>query len=67
MTFVPDTPIESRARLSPLKQVVLRQSTVGTDVGVWTAETIPVPTCFGPLIGQQSHSLEVAEWTDKGS
>ncbi|XP_008255281.2 PR domain zinc finger protein 4 isoform X3 [Oryctolagus cuniculus] len=32
---------------------------------VWTGETIPVRTCFGPLIGQQSHSMEVAEWTDK--
>lgn len=65
MTFVPDTPIESRARLSLPKQLVLRQSVVGAEVGVWTGETIPVRTCFGPLIGQQSHSMEVAEWTDK--
>jgi hypothetical protein len=36
-------------------------------IGVWTAETIPVRTCFGPLIGQQSHSMEVAEWTDKAA
>ncbi|XP_037244184.1 PR domain zinc finger protein 4 isoform X3 [Falco rusticolus] len=34
---------------------------------VWTRETIPVRTCFGPLIGQQSHSLEVADWTDKAA
>ncbi|XP_047597610.1 PR domain zinc finger protein 4 isoform X3 [Lutra lutra] len=65
VTFVPDTPIESRARLSLPKQLVLRQSVVGAEVGVWTGETIPVRTCFGPLIGQQSHSMEVAEWTDK--
>lgn len=65
VTFVPDSPIESRARLSLPKQLVLRQSMVGADVGVWTGETIPVRTCFGPLIGQQSHSMEVAEWTDK--
>ncbi|MEJ1277180.1 PR domain containing 4 [Cricetulus griseus] len=65
VTFVPDTPIESRARLSLPKQLVLRPSIVGTEIGVWTAETIPVRTCFGPLIGQQSHSMEVAEWTDK--
>lgn len=65
MTFVPDTPIESRARLSLPKQLVLRQSIVGAEVGVWTGETIPVRTCFGPLVGQQSHSMEVAEWTDK--
>lgn len=36
-------------------------------IGVWTRETIPVRTCFGPLIGQQSHSLEVADWTDKAA
>lgn len=33
VTFVPDTPIESRARLSLPKQLVLRQSIVGADVG----------------------------------
>lgn len=36
-------------------------------VGVWAQETIPVRTCFGPLIGQQSHSMEVADWTDKAA
>lgn len=46
--------------------------TVHTDfvvllTGVWTRETIPVRTCFGPLIGQQSHSMEVADWTDKAT
>ncbi|XP_071407760.1 PR domain zinc finger protein 4 isoform X5 [Pithys albifrons albifrons] len=92
VTFVPDTPIESRARLSLPKQLVLRQSIMGAEpdcdlvigcgscysishhchleieeYGVWTRETIPVRTCFGPLIGQQSHSLEVADWTDKAA
>jgi PR domain zinc finger protein 4 len=33
VTFVPDTPIESRARLSLPKQLVLRQSIVGAEVG----------------------------------
>uniref|UniRef100_A0A8C4MLZ4 PR domain zinc finger protein 4 n=1 Tax=Equus asinus TaxID=9793 RepID=A0A8C4MLZ4_EQUAS len=69
VTFVPDTPIESRARLSLPKQLVLRHTDCVVGVlpliGVWTGETIPVRTCFGPLIGQQSHSMEVAEWTDK--
>ncbi|XP_038241676.1 PR domain zinc finger protein 4 isoform X2 [Dermochelys coriacea] len=65
VTFIPDTPIESRARLSLPKQLVLQQSIMAPEVGVWTRETIPVRTCFGPLIGQQSHSLEVADWTDK--
>ncbi|KAF7240639.1 PR domain zinc finger protein 4 [Varanus komodoensis] len=65
VTFVSDTPIESRARLSLPKQLVVRQSIMGAEVGVWAQETIPVRTCFGPLIGQQSHSMEVADWTDK--
>nr|XP_006138041.1 PR domain zinc finger protein 4 isoform X3 [Pelodiscus sinensis] len=74
VTFIPDTPIESRARLSLPKQLLLRQSIMGAElvsafllIGVWTRETIPVRTCFGPLIGQQSHSLEVADWTDKAT
>ncbi|KAM4678101.1 PR domain zinc finger protein 4 isoform 1-T4 [Discoglossus pictus] len=65
VTFIPDSPIESRARLSLPKQLVLRQSVTGADVGIWAQETIPVRTCFGPLIGQESQSLEVAGWTDK--
>ncbi|XP_042323097.1 PR domain zinc finger protein 4 [Sceloporus undulatus] len=67
VTFVPDTPIESRARLSVPKQLVIRQSMMGAEVGVWARENIPVRTCFGPLIGQQSHSMEVADWTDKAA
>lgn len=67
VTFVSDTPIESRARLSIPKQLVIRQSLMGTEAGVWAQETIPVRTCFGPLIGQQSHSMEVADWTDKSA
>ncbi|XP_003220940.1 PR domain zinc finger protein 4 isoform X3 [Anolis carolinensis] len=67
VTFVPDTPIESRARLSLPKQLVIRQSIMAAEVGVWAQETIPVRTCFGPLIGQQSHSIEVADWTDKAA
>ncbi|KAJ6658908.1 hypothetical protein lerEdw1_019544 [Lerista edwardsae] len=67
VTFVSDTPIESRARLSVPKQLVIRQSIMGTEAGVWAQETIPVRTCFGPLIGQQSRSMEVADWTDKAA
>ncbi|XP_060632924.2 PR domain zinc finger protein 4 isoform X2 [Anolis sagrei] len=67
VTFVPDTPIESRARLSLPKQLVIRQSIMAAEVGVWAQETIPVRTCFGPLIGQQSHTMEVADWTDKAA
>ncbi|KAJ7329038.1 hypothetical protein JRQ81_015212 [Phrynocephalus forsythii] len=67
VTFILDTPIESRAKLSLPKQLVFRQSIMGAEVGVWTRETIPVRTCFGPLLGQQSHSMEVADWTDKAA
>ncbi|XP_073423585.1 PR domain zinc finger protein 4 [Dendrobates tinctorius] len=67
VTFIPDSPIESRARLSFPKQLVLRQSVTGVDVGVWTQDSISVRTCFGPLIGQESQSLEVAGWTDKSA
>ncbi|CAN2387176.1 PR domain containing 4 [Pristimantis euphronides] len=67
VTFIPDSPIESRARLSLPKQLVLRQSVTGAEVGVWTQESISVRTCFGPLVGQESQSLEVAGWTDKSA
>ncbi|KAM9313090.1 PR domain zinc finger protein 4 [Gastrophryne carolinensis] len=67
VTFIPDNPIESRARLSLPKQLDLRQSVTGTEVGVWSREDIPVRSCFGPLVGQESQSLEVAGWTDKSA
>ncbi|KAL7982360.1 hypothetical protein Chor_009958 [Crotalus horridus] len=67
VTFVSDTPIESRARLSLPKQLNIRHAVMGPEDGVWARETIPVRTCFGPLIGQQSHSVEVADWTDKAA
>jgi PR domain zinc finger protein 4 len=49
VTFVPDTPIESRARLSLPKQLVLRQSIVGTDVGknLGRNHTIPSNLLYG--------------------
>ncbi|XP_041440879.1 PR domain 4 L homeolog isoform X1 [Xenopus laevis] len=67
VTFIPDNPIESRARLSLPKELMLRQSVTGAEMGVWAQESIPVRTCFGPLIGQESQSLEVADWTDKSA
>ncbi|XP_029453139.1 PR domain zinc finger protein 4 [Rhinatrema bivittatum] len=65
VTFIPDSPLESRARLSLPKQLLLRQSTVGSEIGVWAQETIPVRTCFGPLIGEESPTVDVPGWTDK--
>ncbi|XP_060695842.1 PR domain zinc finger protein 4 isoform X1 [Hemiscyllium ocellatum] len=67
VTFIPDTPVSSRARLSIPKQLSLRQSITGEDVGVWSQETIPIRTCFGPLIGEEINLLEVADWTNKSN
>ncbi|KAM8973139.1 PR domain zinc finger protein 4 isoform 2-T2 [Pelodytes ibericus] len=65
--FIPDSPIDSRARLSLPRQLALRESLTGTEIGVWTQEIIPVRTCFGPLIGQESQPLEVQGWDDKSA
>ncbi|KAJ1166562.1 hypothetical protein NDU88_006961 [Pleurodeles waltl] len=67
VTFIPDTPIQSRARLSLPKQLMLQQSVTGADVGVWAEETIPARTCFGPLVGRESQSLNIQGWTDKAT
>ncbi|XP_069484896.1 PR domain zinc finger protein 4 isoform X2 [Ambystoma mexicanum] len=67
VTFIPDTPIQSRARLSLPKQLILRQSVTGGDVGVWTEESIPVRTCFGPLVGHESQGLDIQDWPDKAA
>ncbi|MGH0120167.1 UNVERIFIED_CONTAM: hypothetical protein FKN15_065928 [Acipenser sinensis] len=67
VTFIPDTPIESRARLSLPGQLTLRQSGTGAELGVFSREPIPVRTCFGPLVGQQCSSLDVSDWSDKAS
>lgn len=67
VTFIPDTPVNSRARLSIPRQLCLRQSITGGDVGVWSQDAIPVRTCFGPLVGQQINLMEITDWTSKTS
>ncbi|XP_042191520.1 PR domain zinc finger protein 4 isoform X2 [Callorhinchus milii] len=67
VTFIQDTPVESRARMSIPRQLSLRSSETGADVGVWCQETIPVRACFGPLIGQQSDPADVPDWSNKNS
>ncbi|MGH0152031.1 UNVERIFIED_CONTAM: hypothetical protein FKN15_021841 [Acipenser sinensis] len=52
VTFIPDTPIESRARLSLPGQLTLRQSGTGAELGVFSREPMPVRICFGPLVGK---------------
>uniref|UniRef100_A0A8C4NGF4 PR/SET domain 4 n=1 Tax=Eptatretus burgeri TaxID=7764 RepID=A0A8C4NGF4_EPTBU len=57
LTLIPDTPLESRARLSMPKQLGLHLNHNGSPAGVRTRSVIPVRTCFGPLAGQQSSGL----------
>uniref|UniRef100_A0A8C9VJZ0 PR domain containing 4 n=1 Tax=Scleropages formosus TaxID=113540 RepID=A0A8C9VJZ0_SCLFO len=67
VTFVSDTPIESRARLSLPRLLCLRLSVADEPLGVFARETIPVRTCFGPLVGQHCSSVDLADWSDKNS
>ncbi|XP_069048114.1 PR domain zinc finger protein 4 isoform X2 [Lepisosteus oculatus] len=65
VTFIPDTPLDSRARLSLPRQLSLRTSVTGQDLGVFAREAIPVRTCFGPLVGQHCSTLDVSNWSEK--
>ncbi|KAL4641028.1 PR domain zinc finger protein 4 [Arapaima gigas] len=67
VTFVSDTPIDSRARLSLPRLLCLRVSVADEPLGVFARETIPVRTCFGPLVGQHCSSVDLADWSDKNS
>ncbi|GAA6112082.1 PR domain zinc finger protein 4 isoform X1, partial [Tachysurus ichikawai] len=64
-TFIPDTPIQSRARLSLPHPLCLRVSVADEPNGVFARETIPSRTCFGPMVGQHCSSVELSGWTDK--
>ncbi|XP_035383644.1 PR domain zinc finger protein 4 isoform X2 [Electrophorus electricus] len=65
VTFIPDTPIQSRARLSLPQPLCLRVSVADEPTGVFTRETIPTRTCFGPMVGQHCSSVELTDWSDK--
>ncbi|XP_076861553.1 PR domain zinc finger protein 4 [Brachyhypopomus gauderio] len=65
VTFIPDTPIQSRARLSLPRPLCLRISVTDEPTGVFARETIPSRTCFGPMIGQHCSSVELTDWSDK--
>ncbi|XP_034168904.2 PR domain zinc finger protein 4 [Pangasianodon hypophthalmus] len=65
VTFIPDTPIQSRARLSLPRPLCLRVSVADEPNGVFARETIPSRTCFGPMVGQHCSSVELSDWTDK--
>ncbi|XP_062861785.1 PR domain zinc finger protein 4 [Trichomycterus rosablanca] len=63
--FIPDTPIQSRARLSLPRPLCLRVSVADEPNGVIARETISSRTCFGPMIGQHCSSVELTDWSDK--
>ncbi|XP_046728721.1 PR domain zinc finger protein 4 isoform X2 [Silurus meridionalis] len=65
VTFVPDTPIQSRARLSLPRPLCLRVSMADEPNGVFAREMIPSRTCFGPMIGQNCSSVDLSGWTEK--
>uniref|UniRef100_A0A3B1IW92 PR domain containing 4 n=1 Tax=Astyanax mexicanus TaxID=7994 RepID=A0A3B1IW92_ASTMX len=65
VTFIPDTPIQSRARLSLPRPLCLRVSVADEPSGVFARETIPTRTCFGPMVGQHCSSVELTDWSDK--
>ncbi|XP_048864791.1 PR domain zinc finger protein 4 [Brienomyrus brachyistius] len=67
VTFVPDTPIESRARLSLPRPLCLRVSVADEPLGVFAREVIPIRTCFGPLVGQHCSTMELTDWSDKNN
>ncbi|XP_043944508.1 PR domain zinc finger protein 4 [Protopterus annectens] len=64
VTIIPDSPIESRARLSLPKVLIIKHSVTGAETGVRAREPIPPRTCFGPLIGEQVRVADSAEWSD---
>uniref|UniRef100_A0AAY4ELN0 PR domain zinc finger protein 4 n=1 Tax=Denticeps clupeoides TaxID=299321 RepID=A0AAY4ELN0_9TELE len=65
VTFIPDTPIQSRARLSLPRPLCLRISVADEPVGVFAQETISARTCFGPMVGQHCSNVDLTDWSDK--
>ncbi|XP_062373926.1 LOW QUALITY PROTEIN: PR domain zinc finger protein 4-like, partial [Sardina pilchardus] len=65
VTFIPDTPLQTRARLSLPRPLCLRVSVADEPIGVFARESVPIRTCFGPLVGQHCGSVELNTWTDK--
>ncbi|CAB1333733.1 unnamed protein product, partial [Coregonus sp. 'balchen'] len=65
VTFIPDTPIQSRARLSLPRPLCLRISVADDPLGVFARDIIPPRTCFGPLVGQHCSNIDLQDWPDK--
>uniref|UniRef100_A0A8C5HU28 PR domain containing 4 n=1 Tax=Gouania willdenowi TaxID=441366 RepID=A0A8C5HU28_GOUWI len=65
VTFIPDAPIQSRARLSLPRPLCLRISVTDEPLGVFAREVIPVRTCFGPMVGQHCSDVDLSDWPEK--
>ncbi|XP_076009924.1 PR domain zinc finger protein 4 isoform X2 [Genypterus blacodes] len=65
VTFIPDTPIQSRARLSLPRPLCLRVSVADQPLGVFAQEVIPPRTCFGPMVGQHCSNVDLSDWPEK--
>lgn len=65
VTFIPDTPIQSRARLSLPRQLCLRISVADEPLGVFARDVIPPRTCFGPIVGQHCSNVDLSDWPEK--
>ncbi|KAM9823749.1 PR domain zinc finger protein 4 [Neosynchiropus ocellatus] len=65
VTFIPDAPIQSRARLSLPRPLCLRISVNDEPLGVFARDVIPPRTCFGPLVGQHCSNVDLSDWPEK--
>uniref|UniRef100_A0A7N8WM45 PR domain containing 4 n=1 Tax=Mastacembelus armatus TaxID=205130 RepID=A0A7N8WM45_9TELE len=65
VTFIPDTPIQTRARLSLPRPLCLRISVADEPLGVFARDVIPPRTCFGPIVGQHCSNVDLSDWPEK--
>uniref|UniRef100_A0A672H6V6 PR domain containing 4 n=1 Tax=Salarias fasciatus TaxID=181472 RepID=A0A672H6V6_SALFA len=65
VTFIPDAPIQSRARLSLPRPLCLRISVADEPLGVFARDVIPPRTCFGPMVGQHCSNVDLSDWPEK--
>uniref|UniRef100_A0A087Y245 PR domain containing 4 n=1 Tax=Poecilia formosa TaxID=48698 RepID=A0A087Y245_POEFO len=65
VTFIPDAPIQSRARLSLPRPLCLRISVTDEPLGVVARDVIPQRTCFGPMVGQHCSNVDLSDWPEK--
>ncbi|XP_061663368.1 PR domain zinc finger protein 4 [Syngnathoides biaculeatus] len=67
VTFIPDAPIQSRARLSIPRPLCLRISATDEPLGVFARDIIPARTCFGPMVGQHCSNVDLSDWPEKAT